>query len=85
MLLRTALLAQEETFSASELLGDNILAWLTLAIGGALVVGNGLALLRPREDVDDTTLERAPLVRSLIQIVIGAVAVIWALATLLTA
>ena len=64
-------------------LGDDLLAWLTLAIGGALAVGTGLALLRPPERPQDGALDKAPLGRSLLQIVIGAVAAIWALATLI--
>ena len=66
------------------LLGDNLLAWLLLALGGALVVGNGLALLRPPEQARSGDLDRAPVRRSVTMIVVGAVAAIWALATLLT-
>jgi hypothetical protein len=65
-------------------LGDNFLAYLTLAIGGALVVGNTLALLRPQTDGPDGEVVRAPLGRSMIQITIGGVAAIWALATIIT-
>ncbi|MGH1502918.1 MAG: hypothetical protein ACRBI6_05135 [Acidimicrobiales bacterium] len=64
-------------------LGDDLLAWLTLAIGGALAVGTGLALLRPPERPQEGSLGKAPLGRSLLQIAIGAVAAIWALATLI--
>jgi hypothetical protein len=64
------------------MLGDNFLAFLTLALGAALVAGNGLALLRPRQDTPDGEAMRAPLGRSLIQIVIGGVAAVWALATI---
>ena len=67
--------------STQELLGENFLAYLLLAIGGALVIGNGLALMKPRPD-EDGNLIKAPLGRSLIQIVIGAVASIWALASI---
>ena len=65
------------------MLGDNFLAYLTLAIGAALVVGNGLALVRPRPDGPDGEGVRAPLGRSLIQIAVGGFASIWALATIL--
>ncbi len=65
------------------MLGDNFLAYLTLAIGGALVAGNVAALLRPRQDGPGGTTVRAPVGRALIQIVVGGVASIWALATLL--
>lgn len=63
------------------MLGDNFLAYLTLAIGAALVVGNGLALVRPRTG-ELGEVERAPLGRSLIQISVGGLAAIWALATI---
>lgn len=70
-------------------LGDDLLPWLTLAIGGALAVGTGLALLRPPEkqaegQLPEGQLQRAPLGRSLVQIAIGTVASIWAIATLLS-
>jgi hypothetical protein len=64
-------------------LGDDLLAWLTLAIGGALAVGTAAALFRPRDDVPDGELARPPLVRSVIQIAIGTVVSVWALASLL--
>jgi hypothetical protein len=62
--------------------GDNFLAWLTLAIGAALAGGTGLAVLRPQER--DGEVVRAPVGRSLIQITIGTLATVWALATLLS-
>ena len=34
---------------ASVFLGEDLLAWLVLAIGAALAVGNALALIRPPE------------------------------------
>lgn len=64
-------------------LGNDLLAWLLLALGGALVVGNGLALLRPPEQARAGDLARAPVRRSVVMIVIGAIATIWALATLI--
>ena len=63
------------------MLGDNFLAYLTLALGAALALGNALALLRPRPGPDGE-LVRAPLGRSLIQITVGGLASIWALATI---
>ena len=63
-------------------LGDNLLAWLLLALGGALVVGTALALIRPRPDDQDGDLERPPLARSLVMIGLGSVAAVWALASL---
>lgn len=72
---------------------DQLLAWLLLAMGGALAVGTTMALLRPRpgpEGAGERTadgegdLERPPLVRSVVMIVIGAVAAIWAIASLVS-
>lgn len=64
-------------------LGDNLIVLLMLALGGALAVGNFMALVRPREDVDDDELERPPLGRSIVMIVIGLVATVWALISLI--
>ncbi len=63
------------------MLGDNFLAYLTLALGAALASGNLLALMRP-QTLPDGQVQRAPLGRSLIQITVGSVAAIWALATI---
>jgi hypothetical protein len=65
-------------------LGEDLLAWLTLAFGGALFVGNLLAIVKPpSKQLDDANLERAPVLRSAIYSGIGLVAAIWALASLL--
>lgn len=64
-------------------LGDDLLVWLTLALGGALLVGNALALVRPPEQRREGDLERAPVGRTVLQLVIGLVATVWALASLL--
>ena len=63
-------------------LGDNLLPYLVLALGGALLVGNGLALLRPPPAPKDGELERAPVARTAVMMVIGLVATIWAVASL---
>ena len=63
-------------------LGDNFVVLLMLALGGALLVGNVMALVRPREDAADDELERPPLGRSLLMIGIGLIATIWALVSL---
>ncbi len=63
-------------------LGDDLLVLLTLAMGGALLVGNVLALVRPRDESRDGELERPPLARSLAMATIGLVATIWALVSL---
>jgi hypothetical protein len=65
------------------LLGDDLLEWILLALGGALLVGNVLALVRPPRQHKEGDLERAPVARSIAYAVIGAIAAIWALASLL--
>ena len=65
-------------------LGDDLLAYLVLALGGALAVGNVLALVRPPEHREEGELTRAPLARSLVMAVIGGVAALWALASLIS-
>lgn len=66
-------------------LGEDLLAWLTLAFGGALFVGNFLAIVRPpAKQLDEANLERAPVLRSAVYAGIGLVAAIWALASLIS-
>ena len=66
-------------------LGKDLLAWLVLALGGALLVGNVLAVVRPPETKRmDEDLEKAPPARSLGMALVGLVAAIWALASLLS-
>lgn len=65
-------------------LGDNLLPYLVLAIGGALVVGNGLALLRPPSESADDDLVRAPVLRTVVMMLVGLVAAVWAVATLVS-
>lgn len=64
-------------------LGDDLLAWLLLALGGALFVGNVLALSRPRTQSPEGELARAPVARTVVMAVLGLVAALWALGTLL--
>ena len=64
--------------------GDNLLPLLLLALGGALAVGTGLALIRPPQNPKDGSLAKPPLGRSLVQIGIGSIAAVWALVTMLT-
>lgn len=66
-------------------LGEDLLAWLVLAFGAALFVGNLLAIVRPpTQQLDDANLERAPVIRSAVYAGIGLVAAIWALASLIS-
>jgi uncharacterized membrane protein YqjE len=66
-------------------LGADLLAWLTLAFGAALFVGNLLAIVKPpARQLDDSNLERAPVMRSVVFSAIGLVAAIWALASLVS-
>ena len=66
-------------------LGEDLLAYLVLALGGALCVGNILAIVKPpprpksKED-----LPRAPIVRTVTMALIGAIAAAWALASLVS-
>ena len=67
-------------------LGEDLLPWLVLALGGALAVGNLLALIRPPRERErsEGELEHAPVARSLVMAAVGAVAAVWALASLLS-
>ncbi len=64
-------------------LGEDLLAWLVLAFGAAMVFGNVAAIVAPRRGhKEEGDLERAPVARSVTMAVIGAVAAVWALASL---
>lgn len=63
-------------------LGDDLLAYLVLALGAAMAVGSLAALVRPPEVPKEGELARAPVSRSIVMIVVGSVAAIWALASL---
>ena len=66
-------------------LGQNLLAWLVLALGASMAAGNLAALLRPRPQRRDLTdLDRAPVGRSILYIVVGSMAAMWAVASLLS-
>ena len=65
------------------LLGDDLLAWLVLAMGAALVFGNVLAILKPPLQPKEGELPTAPIGRSVAMILVGLIAGIWALASLL--
>ena len=65
-------------------LGDNLLAYMLLAFGGALAVGNTLAIVKPPErPKKEGDLERAPIGRSVVFAVIGGLTALWALASLI--
>ncbi|MGA0117135.1 MAG: hypothetical protein ACO3JF_01970 [Ilumatobacteraceae bacterium] len=73
-------------------LGDNLIVYLVLALGGALAVGNIAALVRPpdkekmsdskKDNEDNNDLQKAPVLRSLVMAIIGATAAVWAIASL---
>ena len=65
-------------------LGKDLLAWLTLALGGALLTGNVMAVVKPPQKRNDEDLEKAPVARSLFMAAIGLVAAVWSLASLLS-
>lgn len=61
---------------------QDLLPLIVLALGGAMLVGPLLALVRPRQDVKEGDLARPPLGRSLAFMGIGLIAAIWAVASL---
>lgn len=76
------LLAQQDP---GTFLGDDLLAYLVLALGAALVAGNLAAIFRPPTTARrETDLDKAPVARSAIMAAVGAVAALWALASLLS-
>ena len=67
-------------------LGEDLLPWLVLAFGAAMVVGNLAAYFKPPAPDTDTADEprvQPPLGRTLAFVVVGGVAAVWALASLL--
>ena len=68
------------------LFGDDLIVWLLLAMGGALFVGNVMALVRPPQTKrDEADLELAPRRRSITMATLGFVVAAVALASLLAA
>jgi hypothetical protein len=65
--------------------GPDLLRYLVLALGGALLVGNVLALVRPPERPQEGELDKAPVARTVAMASVGGIAVLWAVATILTA
>ena len=64
-------------------LGDDLLAYMVLALGGALAAGNIMAMVRPPAQPREDDLARAPVARSVLMVVIGGVAAGWGAASLL--
>jgi hypothetical protein len=64
-------------------LGDDLLVWLVLALGGALFAGNLMALIKPPPPKEGD-LERAPIGRSVVMGLIGLIAAVWSLASLIS-
>jgi hypothetical protein len=65
-------------------LGEDLLAYLVLAIGAAMAAGSVMALVRPPTETKDDDLARAPVGRSITMAVVGALAAVWALASLVS-
>lgn len=64
-------------------LGDDLIPYLVLALGGALFAGNMAAMIRPRRVGDGGKAVRAPARRAVPLALIGLIAAIWSLATLM--
>lgn len=64
--------------------GADFLAWMVLALGGAMAAGSIMALVRPPEKPKEGDLTSAPVGRSIAFAVLGSVAALWAVATLVT-
>jgi hypothetical protein len=59
-----------------------MIVWLVLAMGGALLLGNVLALVKPPPVPKEGELATAPRGRSVLMAFVGFVAAAWALASL---
>ncbi len=65
-------------------LGEDLLPLLVLALGGAMFVGNIVAIVRPPDAPrNEGDLERAPVARSIVMGLVGLVAALWAIGSLL--
>ena len=79
------LLAASDSGSSGAFLGNDLLPYLVLAMGGALLAGNIAAIVKPpTQHRGEDDLEKAPVGRSIAMAALGAVAAIWALGSLLT-
>ena len=69
--------------AASGILGEDLIVWILLALGGALFVGNVMALVRPPERPrSDGDLVEAPRGRSVMMATIGFLVALAAFASL---
>lgn len=64
--------------------GPDLIVLIVLALGAAMLVGNLAAIFRPPPATKDGELERAPMARSVLMAVVGGVAALWAIASLLS-
>jgi hypothetical protein len=79
------LLGQQDDDSGTPVfLGEDLLAYLVLALGAALFIGNVLAVVKPPDRANEGDLPRAPIARSVVMAVLGLLAAVWALASLVT-
>lgn len=63
--------------------GPAILAYLVMALGAAMAVGSLAAVVRPPERRKEGDLQQAPFVRSIAFALVGLLAALWALGSLL--
>ena len=64
-------------------LGGKFFAWMMLAFGGALLVGNIAAMVHRPADLEESSIERPPKRRTVTMISIGSIVTIWAVASLI--
>jgi hypothetical protein len=64
-------------------LGEDLLPLLVLAFGAAMAIGSGLALFRPPENRQEGDLATPSVGRSLVFVLIGTLAAVWALVSLI--
>jgi len=67
---------------------DQVLRELVAALGGALFLGNLMALIRRRRAPESTAagdLPQAPLARTVIYLVVGFVVMVWGIASIAVA
>ncbi len=65
------------------LLGEDLLPLLVLALGAAMALGNLLAIVRPPAQQKEGELPKAPVGRSVAMALLGLLAAVWAVASLL--